>query len=355
MTFIDKKLEEERLIPDFSKHNLNSYKTNLEIDPNNLELKNILQYFESNEVYLPLYQEVEFQGGLSIELKIEMLSQSEIDQRIHYRESLFHNHDFFELIYVYKGQSINEIDGEKLVLNRGELMLFNLQSVHKIIVPSRESVVFTLLVAKEVFNKSLIPLLGEEDPLLRFYANSLFNIPGKSFYLFDLNQISKAQYTLLSMVETCMNKRRYAAQLLLLDFEKLMVLLSDELAQHPNHQNLAFQEVEQILWYIFSHYQTITLTQLAKHFGYAPRTLIRYLKKATNQTFSEIVQDYRLLNVCSDLKQTKVPLEQIAEVHGFSERSYMDKVFKKKFGMTPIAYRKKFASKTWLFSFQASQ
>ena len=88
------------------------------------------------------------------------------------------------------------------------------------------------------------------------------------------------------------------SQLLLLDFEKLMVLLSDELVQYSNHQNLAFQEVEQILWYIFSHYQIITLTQLIEHFGYAPRTLIRYLKKATNQTFSEIVQDYRLLNVC---------------------------------------------------------
>ena len=91
---IDEIIQRERKRPTFSHHHLNSYITNLPIEDSNKELKDILKYFQSAKVYLPLFQEKEFKHGLSIEVKAELTDEYDLLHGIHYRESLFHNHDF---------------------------------------------------------------------------------------------------------------------------------------------------------------------------------------------------------------------------------------------------------------------
>ena len=96
---LDKKIDniiiKEKKHPNFSHHNINSYLTNLPINKTNTELMNILHYFKSEDNYLNLYQNKEFKNGLKIEVKCEMINDEDLSNNINYRESLYHNHDFF--------------------------------------------------------------------------------------------------------------------------------------------------------------------------------------------------------------------------------------------------------------------
>ena len=120
---IDRIMAEERKKPSFSKHHINSYLTNLPVDKENNELRGILKYMDDPSVFLPLTQTQEFRNGLSIEVRAEMIDADDEALGITRRESLYHNHDFFEMMYVYSGTCVNYISGKEMKLQEGDLLL----------------------------------------------------------------------------------------------------------------------------------------------------------------------------------------------------------------------------------------
>ena len=61
--------------------------------------------------------------------------------------------------------------------------------------------------------------------------------------------------------------------------------------------------------------------------------------KHTNQTFSEYLTRFKLEKAAHLLTSTALPLERVASLTGYSERSAFDKAFKKFSGLTPRQYR----------------
>ncbi len=336
-------LQKEKDNPDISRHNINSYKSNLPIAPDNEELRNILHYFESETDFLPLFQNEEFKEGLTCEIKLEIISTQEEQMGMTRRESLYHNHDFFEMVYVLKGECLNTIESVPLKLKAGDLLLFNLQTVHKIELLSPESALLNILVGKELFSESFLSLFSSGDELFKFYLYSLYDRPDQPSLTFHLQNEPQIQQTILDLVEEGVGRKNQYAKIMQLDVERLLIqctrLLYKETKRKSNQDGLTIDEV---LHYLFTHYKTITLESLASHFGYATRTMIRYLKKFTGQTFTQLVQEYRLMNVCNYLKYTDSPLDEIASRTGYSDRGYMDKQFKKMLKISPAEYRRQY-------------
>lgn len=340
---VDQWIIQEKICPDISRHNINSYKSNLPIAPDNDELRKILHFFDSPDDFMALYQNEEFKEGLTCEIKLETLSKVEEDMGMTRRESLYHNHDFFEMIYVLKGECINTIENTPLKLSEGDLLLFNLQTVHKIELLTPESALLTILVGKELFSESFLTLFSSGDELFQFYIHSICSRSDRPFLIFHLQNEPQIQQTILDMIKEGSLRMNQYAKIMQLDVERLMIqctrLLSRQSAQKSSQDGLSIDEV---LHYLYLNYKSVSLEELAAHFGYAARTMIRYLKKFTGQTFSQLVQEYRLINVCNYLKSTDFPLEEIANYTGYSDRGYMDKQFKKMLKISPAEYRRQY-------------
>ena len=344
-SIINSIIEQEKKRPTFSHHHINSYITNLPVDPTNQELIDILKYFKTPEVFLPLYQEKEFKNGLSVEVRAEMSDDYDVIHGITYRESLYHNHDFFEMMYVYRGTCRNIIEDNETQLCEGDLLLYNLQTVHKLIMDDPEAVVFNILVGKEVFTHSVLELMANEQGVFRFYINSLYSIPGDQYMCFHLQNEKAASDVLHELIIESVQKPDFHDIVMRLDFQKLLILLARirQTRQADKSEEESYGlNINDVLMYIQNNYKDITLQSLSDHYSYTTRSMIRFLKRYTHQNFKDIVKEYKMLTACDLLKNSSMTIDEISLQTGYTERGYFDKVFKQTFRITPFDYRNKY-------------
>lgn len=98
-----------------------------------------------------------------------------------------------------------------------------------------------------------------------------------------------------------------------------------------------------IMSYIQEHYlEDISLAQLALQLGYSYNYLSSYFKKYLGRSFSEYVNVFRGEDAARLLRNTSIPLTEVASRSGFSTIRNFNLVFKAQFQMTPSNYRKQF-------------
>ena len=104
-------------------------------------------------------------------------------------------------------------------------------------------------------------------------------------------------------------------------------------------QNKEEQILIKILRYIDENYKNGSLTELAKDLHYDFFWLSREIKKQTGKTYTELVQEKRLAQACFLLKNTDITISDIAIQVGYDNISYFHRIFKKRFNMSPKAYK----------------
>lgn len=105
-------------------------------------------------------------------------------------------------------------------------------------------------------------------------------------------------------------------------------------------ENSRHQPVQTILAYIGQNYaQHLTLGALAQKYYMSREHLCRLLRQETGQTFTEHLTKCRLEGAIHLLQTTQMTVSDIALAVGFSDASHMNRVFQRKYGMTPVAMR----------------
>ena len=102
--------------------------------------------------------------------------------------------------------------------------------------------------------------------------------------------------------------------------------------------------VHRIVAYISRHYaEPIRLDELASSVDLAESTCCRLFKKNMGCTIFEYINNVRLLQSERLLLETELSVTEIAMQCGFGSASYYNCNFKAKTGLSPRAYRQKFA------------
>jgi transcriptional regulator GlxA family with amidase domain len=84
--------------------------------------------------------------------------------------------------------------------------------------------------------------------------------------------------------------------------------------------------------------------RMAGHSGLGGRTFARRFRAATGYTPMDYVQALRIEEAKQELERDQRAVEEIAAAVGYEDTSSFRRVFKKRVGLTPAAYRKKFQS-----------
>ena len=119
-------------------------------------------------------------------------------------------------------------------------------------------------------------------------------------------------------------------------------------AHHPrpanNHHALSTQEkiTRDFNTLVAKHFLDNKNVQFyAGHLNITAKYLSEVLVMETGKSAKRIIDDVILLEAKSLLKQTTMSIKEIAGWLGYADTSYFNKAFKKKEGITPMAYRKK--------------
>lgn len=94
-----------------------------------------------------------------------------------------------------------------------------------------------------------------------------------------------------------------------------------------------------IMNYIHTNYLTVTLDELADEFHLSKPYLSKYIKEKSGSTFGDIVKNVRMKKARALLKGGSMTVEAIAESVGYQNVEHFNRLFKKKYGMTPVQFR----------------
>lgn len=95
--------------------------------------------------------------------------------------------------------------------------------------------------------------------------------------------------------------------------------------------------------YLSAHYcEPIRITDLANVLYLCPKQIARIIRKEYGCSFHELVHLKRLTAACMLLKYTDLKISEIASSLGYAHENYFYTRFRKRYGMTPCAYRDSF-------------
>ena len=125
-------------------------------------------------------------------------------------------------------------------------------------------------------------------------------------------------------------------------FSELWLLLLEEIKEQPAHTvNFQNQErVQNMLTFIHAHYsEKLTLNDIAAAASVSTRECIRCFRNTIRQTPLEYVMEYRLNMAKRLLDDTEMSITDLSLQCGFSSNAYFGKIFREKYGITPLQYR----------------
>lgn len=139
-----------------------------------------------------------------------------------------------------------------------------------------------------------------------------------------------------------MNAKKLSILYKICDYLIHSFLLSDNQISLNNPK----ERLDPVFIYIAEHFsEQISLPLAAKQVHIAPESLSRLFKKNTGITFVQYVTNIRLNHAVSQLMQSQLSISEIALNSGFSTASQFNKVFKRKFKLSPSEYRQKSAER----------
>lgn len=98
--------------------------------------------------------------------------------------------------------------------------------------------------------------------------------------------------------------------------------------------------VDQIFKYITKHFhEHISLEAISEEVNMTPPSFCRYLKKITGKTFTNLVNEYRIVHASKLLVEKPTSITDICYESGFNNFSHFNKLFKKITGKSPSNYR----------------
>lgn len=118
-----------------------------------------------------------------------------------------------------------------------------------------------------------------------------------------------------------------------------LVVAVNKLPQVLGNEDAKDDRLMQMINYIQSNYQTVTLESMADEFKLSTPYISKYIKDKSGKTFGAHVAHVRLKRAKTLLKNGNMTVENISYAVGYPNVEHFIRVFKKEFNMTPTQYR----------------
>ena len=281
------------------------------------------------------------QGSDNIINAEKMLSDGKlITLRPHTRFIHFpkHRHDYVEAVYMCAGQTTHFVNGQKIILQQGELLFLGKKVTHEIARAEKDDIAVNFIVLPQFFSDALWAMGDEATALKSFLTDCLFdqNVgPGYLHFHVSDNKVIQdlVEILLFTLLTDTPNRRKVSQMTMTLLF--LQLLNNTDKLEWNNQEDVILK----LLRYVEDHYATATLSEAAKLLFTDIYTLSRTIRKQTNKTFTMLVQDKRLSQASFYLRNTDRNVDDISIAVGYENISYFHRIFRQKYGMSPDKYR----------------
>ncbi|MBQ5951741.1 MAG: helix-turn-helix domain-containing protein [Lachnospiraceae bacterium] len=249
-----------------------------------------------------------------------------------------HTHDYVEMVYMCRGTTTHIVNGNAITLREGELLMLG-QNANQSIQPARKEDIAVNFIVRPTFFTGTLPYLGEEEtPLRRFVVSCLTGENETGYLHFRVSGILPVQNLIENLLYTLLEETPNKRGIL----QMTMGLLFVQLLNHTDTLTLASGEQEtvfSVLRYIEEHYRDGSLGELAEREHYELTALSRLIRSRTGKTYTELLQEKRMVQAAWFLANTDRKVDEIARAVGYENVSYFHRIFAARFGCSPKHFR----------------
>lgn len=271
------------------------------------------------------------------ERKSQQFQVEIFDANRHFSVKYPHRHDFFEVLYLYKGSGYHVIDGNNYEIKPPCVFFMSPGQAHKLELSNDiEGYIFIFTADFYLLNRrnqnSLIEFpffytIHQDNPPLQLTS------PGDVLFLETLFRQSIAETELTGGYKLEMLRS-------ILD-----LILTTCAARYQENEHLSQKGKGQILVKQFfhlleeNHTQNLPISRYAEMIGVTPNHLTQTVKQLTGKTSSQMIKAKQLLEIKRLLVHTNLTVSEISNHLNFEDQSYFTKFFKRETGLTPLQYR----------------
>lgn len=270
--------------------------------------------------------------------KDRMFQIEKFDANRHFQVKYPHRHDFFEVLFIYKGSGIHVIDGDEYEIEPPCIFFMSPGQAHDFKVSDDvEGAIF--IFTSEFYQMNRI----NNNRLLEFpffYTIQQKNPPLQLIEPKDVDFLRSLFDR--GIEEVISNPKNYSVELLnsildliLITCSKLYVNDEQKITKAKGHILVKrfFQLVEE------NYKKNLSVNEYADMLALTPNHLTQTVKQLTGKTSNEIVKAKQVLEIKRLLYYTNLSVTEISNQLNFTDQSYFTKFFKKETSMSPKQYR----------------
>lgn len=252
-----------------------------------------------------------------------------------------HWHEEMEIVLVEDGEFDEFVDLQTYHVKKGDIIIINPCLIHSF----RASDGIRTKFRSVIFNMSMLISNNTDACSIKYftpfmekmYFNPVVISPNAAHY----EELYRTVHSMINMYD---EQREFYEVRIKAELYNLFYLLFsyffDPMDYDPGIKDTTTRNIKTILDYIGDNYtEPITIDELAEKVGLSKHYFMRFFKKYLGMTCIEYINDYRLNVAANLLLTTSCQITEVASRVGISNLSYFNRIFKKKFAMTPKEYR----------------
>ncbi|MFT6867347.1 MAG: AraC family transcriptional activator of pobA [Cyclobacteriaceae bacterium] len=248
-----------------------------------------------------------------------------------------HNHSFYQIIYFKKTKGIHVIDFVDYSIEPDTLVFVAKNQIHFF----EQNIEYDGLLVH--FNESF--LIASETDINFFLTYNIFNNVEKPFFKIPERLINQVNNYFAQIRGELTNVNEFGNSSILSNLLKsLLLIIEREMRKEPgdrepaNNPHLTYLKFRNLLEHKFKNGWSVS--EYASELSISTKTLNSIIKKETEKTVSQVIQDRIILEAKRQLTHTNLFVNQIAYDLGFQDPYYFIKYFKKQVNCSPKEFRR---------------
>ncbi len=297
----------------------------------------------------------QFVNDMSADLLIKKNQKIIINQKLLSHHSIYvskhnrfapypkHSHLFVEVNYMLHGQCRETVNGQKIILHQGDILIMDIGSSHSIAALGPNDLLINLLFNDRNISFDFLDQIHAQNNLVYRFLMNIFlqNRNTRKFMLFPHN--SDISETMDQIIEEYFSHRSYRSTIISDYFNILLAkIIRNYRIPEPGLRNNQQQLMVSLLRQIANHYQDITLSDLARRYDYTKPYLSSLIKKLTGYSFVQLRMNKRMEEARNLLRTTNFNIDEICDRVGIHNYDSFYQRFKTLYHCSPGKYRREY-------------
>ena len=248
-----------------------------------------------------------------------------------------HWHDEMELVVIKKGQGYVSVDFDKHLVHSGDIIMICPGCLHAI----EQDASYKMEYENIIFKPELLSSGANDLCMLQYMKPLLDGTLPVEHFLTPAHEVFESLSNCIRQIDLVCADQTTGWQLALFYFFFLLISERQKKTVFISHNPKSLEKMKTVLKYVEEHYtEKLTIDDMAKLTFYSKSHFMKFFKVHMGTGFTEYLNDYRLTMAARLLKSSDESILMIAEESGFDNLSYFNRIFKRKYGVSPGSYRK---------------